>query len=463
MTLWQSRFSDPPANELMEISKSLSFDKVLAPYDIKATVAHVKALAKLGILSQEEADILQSALNQVKSELESDNFKFDKSDEDIHTAIERRVTEIAPEVGQKLHTGRSRNDQVAVAFRLYLKDELYQIGNLVINLIKTLEQKAYEYLDVTMPGYTHMQRAQPVLVSHYLLAHIHAFLRDCVKITNTLKNLNISPLGAGALAGSSLEIDTELEAIELGFEHAFENSIDAVSDRDFVAEALFVICLCFIHLSRICEEIIIFSTQEFNFVLLHDSFSTGSSMMPQKKNPDICELIRGKAGRAIGNLTGFLATLKGLPLAYNRDLQEDKEPVFDSVKQLKIALVSLEGLIKTMSFNQDSLNQAVNSNEFLFATDLAEYLVKKGMPFRKAYKEISAMVKDALERKVSFEELISAHPDLGVDALNYLKQQKSTELKQSRGSTSLASVKNQLTSVKTKIKELQNLVATYKP
>lgn len=461
MTLWQSRFSARAAEELMDLSVSIDTDKELAVYDIMASIAHVKGLEKINVLNANEASILIGALNQVKEEILSQTFKFEKTDEDIHTAIERRVTEIAPDVGAKLHTGRSRNDQVVQAFKLYLKHELLEIFELLLSLIYTIISQAEKNIDLEMPGYTHLQRAQPILVSHYLLAHCQAFKRDLIKIINTLKNLNVSVLGAGALAGSSLSLDTDYVAEICGFETSFENSIDAVSDRDFVLETLFVVALCFIHLSRISEEIVIFSTQEFNFITLSDSYTTGSSMLAQKKNPDICELIRGKTGRVIGNLTGFLTTLKGLPLAYNRDLQEDKEPTFDSIKQLKLAVKAMEGLIRTMSFNEASLSKAVSQTASV-AIDLTEYLVKKGIAFRVAYREVSSLIRDAYERHVPFEELIKAHPELGEEALIYINKHRSTELKKSKGSTSLDSVKKQLVTLKLSLEELKKQVQSFK-
>jgi len=452
MTLWQSRLPEGPASELAAYSSSVHFDRRLGPYDIDGSLAHVNGLAKAGIISDEEAQILVTALLHVKEELEEGIFVFAPSDEDIHTAIERRVTEIAGEVGAKLHTGRSRNDQVTTATRLLLRHELVGIGVKVVDLCRALLDKSVGLHDAYMPGYTHMQRAQPVPIAHHLLAHAWALDRDVDRIVSTLYRMNVSPLGSGALAGSSLPLDPGYVAAELGFSSSFDNSMDAVSDRDYVAEALFDLALLSVHLSRIGEEIVIWSTQEFAFVTIDDAYATGSSMLPQKKNPDIAELTRGKSGRLLGNLTGFLATLKGLPLAYNRDLQEDKEPLFDSLDQTSLALGAMTGLISTLSFNTSRMKQAADGEEGV-AVDLAEWLVAKGMPFRQAHGLIASLIRNASERHLSLAELVRIHPDLGEEATWLMEPGVSLTRRATSGGASEASVKEQISKLASRLAE----------
>ncbi len=334
MTLWEGRISTGMADAVADFTVSLPFDRVLAHDDLAGSRAHVKGLGKAGILSDSEVTTLLETLDIVEEELATGAFAFAPGDEDVHTAVERRVTELAGDVGAKLHTGRSRNDQVATALRLWCRRSLIGVAEEIMALQDALAERAREADGVYLPGYTHMQRAQPVLLAHHLLAHGWALARDVDRLVTTVDRLNISPLGAGALAGSSLPLDPDYVAAELGFHGRFENSLDAVSDRDFVAEALFDLALLGVHLSRMGEEIVLWSTEEFGFCTLDDAYATGSSMLPQKKNPDVAELARGKAGRLIGHLTAVLVTLKGLPLAYNRDLQEDKEPIFDAVTQV---------------------------------------------------------------------------------------------------------------------------------
>ncbi len=335
-TLWHGRFAGGPADALMAYTVSLPFDRRLWRDDIHGSRAHVGGLARAGLLDEDEVAAVLGALDTVEGEMADGSFAFAATDEDIHTAVERRVTELAGSAGAKLHTARSRNDQVATDLRLWCKRELIGIGRLVAGLETVLLTRAVEAGDTYLPGYTHLQRAQPVLLAHHLLAHGWALARDVDRLVATVERLDVSPLGAGALAGTSLPIDPAATAEALGFASVFTNSLDAVGDRDFVAEALFDLTLVGIHLARIGEEWVLWTTDEFGFATLDDAYATGSSMLPQKKNPDIAELARGKAGRLIGNLTGLLATLKGLPLAYNRDLQEDKEPLFDAVDQVAL-------------------------------------------------------------------------------------------------------------------------------
>jgi argininosuccinate lyase len=420
VTLWHGRFDDGPSDELMAYTVSLPYDRRLAADDIAGSRSHVRGLGRAGIISEEDTDILLQALDQVAGELEEGKFLFEAADEDVHTAVERRITEIAGDVGAKLHTGRSRNDQVATDLRLYAKRELLAVGERILGLQRVLLDRAISAGDAYLPGYTHLQRAQPVLLSHHLLAHGWALARDLDRLLQARHRLDVSPLGAGALAGSSLPLDPDAVARDLGFAAAFDNSLDAVSDRDFVAEILFDLALLGVHLSRIGEEIALWSSEEFGFARLADAYATGSSMLPQKKNPDIAELARGKAGRLIGHVAGFLATLKGLPLAYNRDLQEDKEPLFDAVDQVALGLSALTGLLDSIRFDTDRM-QAAADTEAAAAVDLAEWLVERGMPFRQAHVVIGGIVRDAIERRVPMSELVEAHPSLGSEALFLLQ------------------------------------------
>jgi argininosuccinate lyase len=421
MTLWQGRFGEAgPAKELLDFTVSLSYDQRLARDDLAGSRAHVRGLVRGGVLDERDGAVLFAALDRVGDELDAGTFAFAPGDEDVHTAIERRVTEIAGDVGAKLHTGRSRNDQVATDLRLFAKRELADVAGRVVDLQRVLLARARDAGDAYLPGYTHLQRAQPVLLAHHLLAHGWALARDVDRLLATRERLDVSPLGAGALAGSSLPLDPDATAADLGFANRFENSLDAVSDRDFVAEALFDLALLGVHLSRIGEELVLWSSEEFGFVTLADEYTTGSSMLPQKKNPDIAELARGKTGRLIGDLTAVLATLKGLPLAYNRDLQEDKEPLFDALDTVTGALQALTGLVATAVWGTDRMRAAADT-PYVAALDLAEWLVGQGMPFRKAHAVVGGLVRDAVERRVPLAELVEAHPDLGVAAVGLLE------------------------------------------
>jgi argininosuccinate lyase len=414
-TLWHGRFEGGPAQELLAFTASLPFDRRLAHDDLTGSRAHVQGLTQAGLLTSAEGEAVMAALEQVERELTAGEMRFEPSDEDIHTAIERRVTEIAGEAGAKLHTGRSRNDQVATAFRLWCKRELTELGERIVELQQVLLARAGEAGDTYLPGYTHLQRAQPVLLAHHLLAHGWALERDLDRLVDCRRRLDVSPLGAGALAGSSLPLDPASTTTELGFSRTFDNSLDAVSDRDFAAEALFVLSLLAVHLSRMGEEIVLWSSDEFGFVQLADDYATGSSMLPQKKNADIAELARGKAGRVIGQLTGLLTTLKGLPLSYNRDLQEDKEPLFDAVDQMRLALAAMTGLYQTVRFDADHMRIAADS-PYLAATDLAEWMVERGVPFRVAHAAVGGLVRQSLASGRPLAELVADYPDLGPEA-----------------------------------------------
>jgi len=415
MTLWHGRFGGGPADDLLAFTVSLPFDRQLATDDLACSRAHVRGLQRGGILSEPELASILDALDQVEGELADGSFEFAPGDEDIHTAIERRVTEIAGPAGAKLHTGRSRNDQVATDLRLYAKRVICEIAGRIHGLERVLLERAVEAGESYLPGYTHLQRAQPVLLSHHLLAHGWALARDVDRLLETRSRLDVSPLGAGALAGSSLPLDPDGVAAELGFARRFENSLDAVSDRDFVAEILFDLAMLGVHLSRIGEEVAIWSTEEFGFLVLDDAYATGSSMLPQKKNPDIAELARGKAGRLIGDLTGLLATLKALPLAYNRDLQEDKEPLFDAVDQVSLALGAIAGMVRTATFDTARMQAAADS-PYAAATDLAEHLVMGGTPFREAHAIVGGLVRESHEGGRPLAEMVRAHPALGAEA-----------------------------------------------
>jgi argininosuccinate lyase len=420
VTLWHGRFGDGlPADELLAYTVSLPFDRRLAPDDLAGSRAHVRGLARASLLSADDAGILLAAIDHVAEELEAGTLVFAPGDEDVHTVIERRVTEIAGDVGARLHTGRSRNDQVATDLRLFAKRELAGVVARLVRFEEVLVERAREAGDAYLPGYTHLQRAQPVLLAHHLLAHGWAFARDVDRLVETRRRLDVSPLGAGALAGSSLPLDPDATAADLGFAARFDNSLDAVSDRDFVAESIFDLTLIAVHLSRLGEEMALWSSEEWGFVTLDDAYATGSSMLPQKKNPDIAELARGKAGRLIGDLTGLLATLKGLPLAYNRDLQEDKEPFFDALDQVNGGLVAMSGLIGTVTFELARMRAAADTPSAA-AVDLAEWLVERGMPFRAAHAVVGGIVRDSLERHVPLAELVEAHPALGPDAVELL-------------------------------------------
>jgi len=430
--LWHGRFSEAPADSLMAYTASIGFDVRLWRDDIAGSIAHAQMLGASGVLPLADSDAIVAALRQVESEFASGTFKLVESDEDIHTAIERRVTEIAGPAGAKLHTGRSRNDQVATALRLFVKRELATTARRVLTLIDVLDRRADDAGATYLPGYTHLQRAQPVLLSHHLRAHAWAFTRDVDRLLDAIARLDVSPLGAGALAGTSLPTDARDAQRRLGFGRVFANSLDAVSDRDFVAEAVFALAMIGLHLSRMGEEWVLWTTEEFGFATLSDKHATGSSMLPQKKNADIAELARGKAGRVIGNLTGLLATLKGLPLAYNRDLQEDKEPLFDSLDQVNRGLEAIADMVAAATFHVDTMQRAADAPAAV-ATDVAEWLVARGMPFRQAHAKVGELVSRSLSSGTPLVDLVRADNDLGSDAAALFAPGVAVERRSSHG------------------------------
>ena len=407
MTLWSGRFTTSMDATLWNLSESYSFDHVLYHHDIMGTKAHVGGLQRSGLLSEGELEEILAALDQIEAEFDRGVFVRSGSDEDIHMAIERRATELAGDVGAKIHTSRSRNDQVATTLRLFTRDALVEVAGATLDLVRALQEAGEKSPGAYLPGYTHLQRAQPVLLTHHLSAHAWSLLRDVDRLMDNRDRMNVSPLGAGALAGTSLPIQPATTAGLLGFKEPFANSMDAVSDRDFVAETLFDIAMIGIHLSRMGEELVLWTSAEFNFATLGDDFTTGSSMLPQKKNSDVAELARGKSGRFVGNLTGLLVTLKVLPLSYNRDLQEDKEPLFDSLRNVVLVLAALSGAYRSLTFHVASAEEAAN-DPFLVAIDIAEKLVEEGVPFRRAHEEVGKLVAEAVSTGVSLRDVVAA-------------------------------------------------------
>ena len=460
-SLWGARFSTGPSPELARLSRSTHFDWQLAPYDIAGSRAHAKALAAAGYLNAAELESMLDALGKLRSGIEEGSITAQESDEDVHGALERELLRIAgPDLGGKLRAGRSRNDQIATLIRLYLLDHGRRIAHLVIQLIDAIAAQAQAHPDAAMPGRTHLQHAQPVLLAHHLLAHAWPLVRDLERLRDWTVRASMSPYGSGALAGSSLGLDPALVARELGLSGPSENSIDATASRDVVSEFAFVCAQLGIDLSRFAEEIILWNTREFGFILLDDAYSTGSSIMPQKKNPDIAELARGKAGRLIGNLTGLLATLKGLPLAYNRDLQEDKEPVFDSVETLEVLLPAFTGMVATLRFDTERMAELAPQG-FSLATDVAEWLVKQGLPFRDAHEVSGALVRfceqHGLElHEPSDEQLAQLSPKLTPEVRSVLTVTGSIASRDGVGGTAPSRVAEQLAALAARVRGLSS-------
>ena len=448
-SLWGGRFADGPAPELAALSKSTHFEWVLAPYDVVASKAHAKVLHNAGLLTDDQRDSLLAGLDSLGSDIADGSFTPTVTDEDVHGALERGLIErVGADLGGRLRAGRSRNDQVATLFRMWLRDAMRRVADGVFGVVEALTAQAAAHPTAVMPGKTHLQAAQPVLLAHHLLAHAHPLLRDVDRIADFDARTSVSPYGSGALAGSSLGLDPDAIAADLGFAAAADNSIDATASRDFAAEAAFVLAMIAVDISRLAEDIILWSTTEFGYVTLHDAWSTGSSIMPQKKNPDIAELARGKTGRLIGNLTGLLATLKAQPLAYNRDLQEDKEPVFDSVAQLELVLPAMAGLVATLDFDVDRM-AALAPAGYTLATDVAEWLVRHGVPFRDAHEAAGAAVRVAEGRSVGLDELTDGelaqiHSELTPEVREVLTVTGSVTARDARGGTAPEQVARQL-------------------
>jgi len=459
VSLWGGRFAGGPSDALAALSVSTHFDWRLARYDIAGSRAHARVLHDAGLLDEEHLAAMLDALARLAEDVESGAFVPAEDDEDVHTALERGLLERAgTDVGGRLRAGRSRNDQVATLFRMYLRDHARVVSGLVLDVVRALVEQAETHIDVAMPGRTHLQHAQPVLLGHHLLAHAWALLRDVERFVDWDRRTSLSPYGSGALAGSSLGLDPEAVATDLGFTGATENSIDGTASRDFVAEFCFVAAMTAVDVSRLAEEVILWATKEFSFVTLDDAFSTGSSIMPQKKNPDVAELARGKAGRLVGDLAGLMTTLKALPLAYNRDLQEDKEPVFDAVDTLELLLPAFSGMIATLTYHGDRMAELAPQG-FSLATDVAEWLVRQGVPFRTAHEVAGACVRECEDRQVELWDLtdedlarISEHLTPGVRQV--LSVPGSLASRDAKGGTAPDRVRDQLGRTRALVDEL---------
>ncbi len=438
--LWAGRFEDSTDSIVEGFTESVSFDARLWKHDIEGSIAHVTMLAKQKIVLKKEADAIIKGLNEIKAEIQAGKFKFSESLEDVHMNIEHALTMRIGEVGGKLHSGRSRNDQVALDIRLYLREEISEIIKLIKALQKVFVKLAEKHIDIVMPGYTHLQRAQPVLLSHHMLAYYEMLERDRARYEDCLKRVNVLPLGAAALAGTTLPIDRKYVARLLKFPAVSENSIDTVADRDFAIEFISASSILMSHLSRFSEEVILWNSEEFGFIDLPDAFTTGSSIMPQKKNPDILELTRGRTGRVYGNLMSLLTIMKGLPLAYNRDMQEDKEPLFDTVDTVKSCLFVLAKMMPKANFRKDRIKNATDAG-FLTATDIAEYLVNKGMPFREAHGVTGRIVKYCINKamvltELTLDELKKFSDIIESDITGYITLDSSVDRRNSYGGTS---------------------------
>ncbi|QNF92992.1 argininosuccinate lyase [Janibacter sp. YB324] len=465
VSLWGGRFAGGPSDALAALSKSTHFDWRLAPYDIAGSRAHARVLHGAGLLDDATLEAMLEALRRLADDVASGAFEPALDDEDVHTALERGLIERAgADVGGRLRAGRSRNDQVATLFRMYLRDHARIVSGLVLDVVRALVDQARDNIDVAMPGRTHLQHAQPVLLSHHLLAHAWPLLRDVQRFVDWDERTSLSPYGSGALAGSSLGLDPEAVAADLGFAGATANSIDGTASRDFVAEFCFVAAMTAVDISRLAEEVILWATKEFSFVTLDDAFSTGSSIMPQKKNPDVAELARGKAGRLVGDLAGLMTTLKALPLAYNRDLQEDKEPVFDAVDTLEVLLPAFAGMMATMTYHGERM-AALAPQGFSLATDIAEWLVRQGVPFRVAHEVAGACVRVCEERDIELWDLtdedlagISEHLTPGVREV--LSVEGSLASRDAQGGTAPARVREQLADATALLEELSAFAAS---
>ena len=453
MALWSGRFTENVSEFTQRFGASLPVDKALYAQDIAGSKAHAHMLAKVGVISHEDADAIESGLERVKNRIESGDFTFDINDEDIHMSVERALTADIGDAGARLHTGRSRNDQVATDTRLFAKKRAHDLMHANVALRHALVEQAEKHFDVILPGYTHMQHAQPVLFSHHMLAYVWMLTRDFERLAAAERAADASPLGAAALAGTTYPLDRKMTAAELGFSTVIPNSLDAVSDRDFLLDLDYACAVSCMHLSRLCEELVLWSTSEFGFIELSDSFSTGSSIMPQKKNPDFAELIRGKTGRVVGNLVSLLVTMKALPLAYNKDLQEDKYGVIDSAKTLEDCLQCAAGMIETMQIKPGSM-MAQAKKGHLAATDVADYLAKKGLPFRHAHEVVGHLVLLCEQRgcnldDLSLEDFKAASPLFEEDITSALDLESIVKARTTEGGTGNSVVRQQLDQAKT--------------
>jgi argininosuccinate lyase len=465
LKLWGGRFEGGPSAALAALSASVHVDWVLAPYDIAGSRAHARALHRAGLLGDDQLADLLAGLDRLQADVASGAFTATPDDEDVHTALERGLIErVGADLGGRIRAGRSRNDQVATLYRMYLRDRARQIANGVLDLADALVARAGEHPEAPMPGRTHLQHAQPVLLAHHLQAHVQALLRDVDRLVDWDRRADESPYGSGALAGSSLGLDPQAVAHELGFTASSDNSIDGTASRDVVAEIAFVLAMTAVDVSRLAEEVVIWTTAEFGFAVLDDAYATGSSIMPQKKNPDVAELARGKAGRLIGDLAGLLSTLKGLPLAYNRDLQEDKEPVIDAVTQLGLVLPAFTGLVATMRFDTARM-AALAPAGFSLATDVAEWLVRRGVPFRVAHEIAGGCVRAAEERGVELADLTDGDlaaisPALTPQVREVLDVAGSLASRNGRGGTAPARVAEQRARLQQRIADLRAWATT---
>ena len=463
MALWGGRFSSEPADSVAALSRSVDFDWRLAPYDIRVNLAHLDGLVASGVIASGNGEVIRAGLKALGNEIIAGKFTYNDSDEDVHSAIERGLIAKIGAIGGALRAGRSRNDLVVTDFKLYLIDHLLEVASLTTELVSVFNEQSGALVEVIAPGFTHLQHAQPIIFGHELAKHSQALLRDVDRIGDWLVRNNFSPLGSGALAGSGLQPNPESSAESLGFDGVLANSIDAVSDRDFAAEALFIMAMLGVHLSRIGEEFTIWSTTEFKWVVIDDAYSTGSSIMPQKKNPDIAELARGKSGRLIGNLTALLAVLKGLPFAYNRDLQEDKEPIFDSVETLLVLLPALTGMVKTAKFNSENISSGAHSG-YALATEIADYLAKKSVPFAQAHEVAGECVRlcesAGIElHELSDDQLKAIHPELKSDLKEFLTTQGAVASRTSSLGTSISSVTKQIDGLENATKEAKSWIS----
>ena len=461
MKLWGGRFSKATDTKVDDFNSSIRFDMRLYRQDIRGSMAHAAMLGKQGIIPQEDADLIVKTLGEILKDIEAGKVEFSVDAEDIHMNIETILTERIGAAGKRLHTGRSRNDQVALDLRMYVKDEIVEIKALVVSLMETLLTLAQAHTGTVMPGYTHLQKAQPVTFAHHMMAYFEMLRRDIGRLDDTYMRTNICPLGSGALAATTYPLDREAVARELGFDGVSQNSLDGVSDRDFALELLSALSILMMHLSRFCEELILWSSHEFSFVEMDDAYSTGSSIMPQKKNPDVAELIRGKTGRVYGDLVGLLTVMKGLPLAYNKDMQEDKEPVFDAIDTIKLCLPVFTDMLATMKVKEDALLQGAKGG-FTNATDAADYLVKKGLPFREAHAVVGKMVAYALDHNKSLdqfrmEEFKACSPIFEEDVYDAISMETCVNGRSIVGGPALETVKHAIANGRAYVEQVKSL------